>query len=441
MSQAEADPSWARQFSAAFEWSMSPSVEQTPMVRNHEERAHVPICQVIIKIKRRLHQVQPWQYHLVYFLLFFFFRSHCVKMLMNSSNGSNHSVFSVSNTRQRPPFIAIQYLVIWCLVYLTIAIFAILGNFLIILVFMKKRSLKTRTNYFVIGLAIGDVLVGASTIPLYVTLLVLLFKKDYKEAALVQAIFSPMDVLSGMLSILHLTTISVERVYAIAFPLRHRTSSSRFSLIILTFIWLTAAGIASLNFIIPKGPQWKGTFLIYSALGFFVPFSIILVAYTSIWIIVKNKTKISCTRARVMNRESRTAFTIFTLILLFLLTWLPFFSLNLVLFSCTKCAAAVSLQVVLFFKALHYSGSALNPVVYSARMPEFRRPVLTLLKERRLAGSLYRHSTGQQSLKSTIRRRNVELSDVCDQQRTNSVNDTDASLAAVKDTEQLHLQD
>ena len=425
-------------------WVIDVAICGTPMVRNPEEwhlhqRVHVPICQVIIKIKRRLHQVQPWQYHLLYFL--FFFRSHCVKMLMNSSNSSNHSVFSVSNARQRPPFIAIQYLVAWCLVYLTIAIFAILGNFLIILVFVKKRSLKTRTNYFVIGLAIGDVLVGASTIPLYVTLLVLLFKKDYKEAALVQTIFSPMDVLSGMLSILHLTTISVERVYAIAFPLRHRTSSSRFSLIILPFIWLTAAGIASLNFIIPKGPQWKGTFLIYSALGFFVPFSIILVAYTSIWIIVKNKTKISRTRARVMKRESRTAFTIFTLILLFLLTWLPFFSLNLVLFSCTKCAAAVSLQMVLFFKALHYSGSALNPVVYSARMPEFRRPVLTLLKERRLAGSLYRHSTGQQSFKSTIRRRNVELSDVCDQQRTNSVNDTDASLAVDKDTEQLHLQD
>ncbi|XP_068684032.1 octopamine receptor beta-2R-like [Montipora foliosa] len=346
-------------------------------------------------------------------------------------NGSN-STLTISDVSQRPTFIAIQYLVIWCSVYLTIATFAILGNVLIIMVFINKRSLRTRTNYFVIGLAVGDVLVGTATIPLYVTLLILLFHQDFKAAVHVQTIFSPMDILSGMLSILHLMTISVERVYAIAFPLRHRTSSSKSNLIILAIVWLTAAGIASLNFVIPKGPQWKGTFLIYSTLGFFVPFSVIFFAYTSIWIIVKNKTKISRSRARTMKRESRTAYTILVLILLFLVTWLPFFSLNLVLFSCTKCATAVPLQVVLFFKALHYSGSALNPVVYSARMPEFRRPVITLLQERKLTGSLYHHSTERQSFRSTIRRREVELSDICDQQRTNDENDTDPCILKTK---------
>lgn len=363
-------------------------------------------------------------------------------MMSNSSNNTNSSGQHAagSSTAQRGPFIDIQYLVIWCVVYLIIAMFAILGNVLIILVFSKKRNLRTRTNYFVIGLAVGDILVGTTTIPLYVTLLILLFNEDYKASSLVQTIFSPMDILSGMLSILHLMTISVERVYAIAFPLRHRTSTARVNFIILAVIWFTAAGIASLNFFIPKGPEWKGTFLIYSTLGFFVPFSVIFLAYTSIWIIVKSRTKIPRSRARMVKRESRTALTIFALILLFLVTWLPFFSLNLVLFSCSKCAAAVPLQVVLFFKALHYCGSALNPVVYSARMPEFRRPIAMLLKERRLTGSLYRHSTERQSFrKSSTRHQDVELSDIYDQQSTYSGNETGAATIGAKDTDKLPL--
>lgn len=359
----------------------------------------------------------------------------------NSSNSTNSNRSAVVNpTALRGSFIDLQYLVIWCIVYLIIATFAILGNVLIIFVFSKKRNLRTRTNYFVIGLAVGDILVGTLTVPLYVTWLILLYNQDYKASSLVQTIFSPVDILSGMLSILHLMTISVERVYAIAFPLRHRTSTARINFIFLAIIWITATGIASLNFFIPKGPEWKGTFLIYSTLGFFVPFSVILFAYTSIWIIVKSRTKISRQRARVVRRESRTALTIFALILLFLITWLPFFSLNLVLFSCSKCAVSVPLQLVLFFKALHYCGSALNPVVYSARMPEFRRPIAILLKERRLTGSMYRRSSDRQSLRrSTIRGKDVELSDIADHQSNGSATETADATADEKDTKKLPL--
>ena len=107
------------------------------------------------------------------FLLLYRSRWQGVRM-SNSSNYTNSSVpFSVGS-----PFIAVQYLVTWCIVYLIIAAFAICGNVLIIFVFSKKRHLRTRTNYFVIGLAFGDILVGTVTIPLYATLLILLFKES-----------------------------------------------------------------------------------------------------------------------------------------------------------------------------------------------------------------------------------------------------------------------
>ena len=186
--------------------------------------------------------------------------------MLDSSNVSNSSETRGSPSPRTAPFIALQY----CR---TIATFAILGNVLIIFVFSKKRNPRTRTNYFVIGLAFGDILVGTLTIPLYVTLLILLCNKHNKASKLVQ------DILSGMLSSLQLMTIS--------------TSSPRSNVIILAGIWCMAIGIASLNFSIPKGPEWKGTFVMYSTLGFFVSFSVIFEAYIPIWITVKSKTKIS----------------------------------------------------------------------------------------------------------------------------------------------------
>lgn len=306
------------------------------------------------------------------------------------SNFSNASILGQKLTSP-PPLFDFSQLVTWCTIYILISLVAIVGNVLIIFIFSQKRRLRTRTNYFIIGLATSDVIVGAVTIPLWMAVIVFLQMQQYKEMNIVYDIFRPLDILSGMLSILHLMTISLERLYAIALPLHHRISRARTNCMILAAIWAFAAGVASLSFIIPKGPKWKGTFIVYSVLGFFVPFFFILVAYMSIYIIVKKRSYASRNHTRAVRKESRTAFTIFVLVLLFSVTWLPFFSLNLVLFACQKCSQTIynHYNIILFFKALHYSGSALNPIIYSARMPEFRRPLKTLIKERRISESTY----------------------------------------------------
>ncbi|XP_031571548.1 D(2) dopamine receptor A-like [Actinia tenebrosa] len=308
-------------------------------------------------------------------------------MFNSSSNGSD-------SLRGKENFIEYPWLLVWSSLYAFIAFASFTGNVLIITVFYKKRKLRTRTNYFVIGLAAADVLVGLVTIPLWVAYFNLLYNKTFEQAMTVKQIFSPMDIFSGMLSILHLMTISLERLYAIALPLRHRTSRTIYNIMILAIIWVSGGLVAASYFFLPQGIKWKGTFMIYSALGFFIPFSIICVAYLSIMVIVKKQTKsVTRSRAKIVKRESKTAITVFTLVLLFLITWLPFFSLNMVLFACQKCALSVTFNLVSFCKALHYMGSALNPVVYSARMPEFRRPIAMLLRQRRFSQSFSRRSS------------------------------------------------
>lgn len=48
-----------------------------------------------------------------------------------------------------------------------ISVFAIFGNGLVCAAFAKNRSLRILTNYYVVSLAVSDILVGAINIPIW----------------------------------------------------------------------------------------------------------------------------------------------------------------------------------------------------------------------------------------------------------------------------------
>lgn len=54
-----------------------------------------------------------------------------------------------------------------------VAIVAVIGNSLVILVFYRERRLRRRTNYYIISLATADLLVGLLGIPFAVLVSIL----------------------------------------------------------------------------------------------------------------------------------------------------------------------------------------------------------------------------------------------------------------------------
>ena len=66
--------------------------------------------------------------------------------------------------------------------------------------------------------------------------------------------------------------------------------------------------------------------------------------------------------------------TVAIVIVLFLVTWLPFFTSGIVARICQRCYEDVFSNSATFFflKFLQYTNSAGNPAVYAARMPRFR---------------------------------------------------------------------
>lgn len=60
----------------------------------------------------------------------------------------------------------------WALILLIFPIFTLFGNVLVILAVVRERTLQSVTNYFIVSLAIADLLVAVVVMPFGVYILV-----------------------------------------------------------------------------------------------------------------------------------------------------------------------------------------------------------------------------------------------------------------------------
>ncbi|PSN52211.1 hypothetical protein C0J52_12769 [Blattella germanica] len=95
-----------------------------------------------------------------------------------------------------------------------VAIFAVVGNALVILVFYRERRLRRRTNYYIVSLATADLLVGLLGIPFAILASIGLPKNLYACLFTVSLL-----VVLCTISIFCLVAVSVDRYWAILHPM------------------------------------------------------------------------------------------------------------------------------------------------------------------------------------------------------------------------------
>ncbi|XP_066019065.1 adenosine receptor A3-like [Pocillopora verrucosa] len=107
------------------------------------------------------------------------------------------------------------------------------GNILIIWIFLKLRRRK-RSSFLLIRLGLADLLVGGLTIPLFIG--------TYESASITTwRVFNCVDMSTSISSIYTLAVISVERMFAIGWPLRYRTTNFRVYICAIALPWIIAA--------------------------------------------------------------------------------------------------------------------------------------------------------------------------------------------------------
>ena len=102
----------------------------------------------------------------------------------------------------------------------------------------------------------------------------------------------------------------------------------------------------------------------------------------------QNQTAVSKLKQR---RNARAAKTTFLIVFSFIFCWLPWTSLSIAFIFCQECSLTVPYEVAWFLWMLGFSNTAINPILYSFRSPEFKKAVReivgngrTLLREIRL---------------------------------------------------------
>ena len=253
---------------------------------------------------------------------------------------------------------------------ITVAMLSTVGNALVCAAFLCCKTIRIKKlNYFVFSLAVSDLLVGILAMPYYIAIIIHGGPSQYK---LVEIHFYKMwislDIFCGILSITHLVAMSIDRMAAIVFPLKHKvTFTERKTLVVLSLVWMYAFILSSMKSISHAAFTTYTT--IIAVIGFFTPLLIIIVSYYMIYCTVRKRQFHNAGNSQ--KYDWKLAKIMLLVISLFTICWLPFFTLNL-LFAFSSVRGAYFYLLFKCSKFLHYSNSCVNPLIYAALNPNYK---------------------------------------------------------------------
>uniref|UniRef100_UPI00355C9F25 5-hydroxytryptamine receptor 2C,Soluble cytochrome b562 n=1 Tax=Homo sapiens TaxID=9606 RepID=UPI00355C9F25 len=172
-----------------------------------------------------------------------------------------------------------------------IIIMTIGGNILVIMAVSMEKKLHNATNYFLMSLAIADMLVGLLVMPL--SLLAILYDYVWPLPRYLCPVWISLDVLFSTASIMHLCAISLDRYVAIRNPIEHSRFNSRTKAIMkIAIVWAISIGVSVPIPVIGLRDEEKvfvnnttcvlndpNFVLIGSFVAFFIPLTIMVITY------------------------------------------------------------------------------------------------------------------------------------------------------------------
>ena len=273
----------------------------------------------------------------------------------------------------------------WMVVGLTESVTIIALNSLTVIAFFRDRSLRKRSTYLVISLAVADMFTGGtSPLDLFYNVGETCNFWRHKREHWYRI---PQVFLFWFLvcSFINMTVISLERLNATFWPFRHRTIKKSVYWVVIIAIWLTALLFSwtctlIIGYYYPHKPGYY-----YYAWGSFISICLVVICVSYVSIFVKLRFGNQPRHHGAASRERKLTITLFTVTFLSLLLWLPYV-ITTFLFFATNILSSLS-EITLFRLELGsvilvYANCFLNPILYVMRMPGFRRALKMLCRQR-----------------------------------------------------------
>uniref|UniRef100_A0A667XT54 Alpha-1A adrenergic receptor n=1 Tax=Myripristis murdjan TaxID=586833 RepID=A0A667XT54_9TELE len=301
--------------------------------------------------------------------------------------------------------------------------FGIVGNILVILSVVCHRHLRTVTHYFIVNLAVADLMLSSTVLPFSAIFEILdrwVFGRAFCN------VWAAVDVLCCTASIMSLCVISVDRYIGVSYPLRYPAIvTERRALLAVVALWV-------LSITISIGPLfgWKEPapedesicriteepgYAIFSAVGsFYLPLAIILAMYCRVYVVAHResqglregqkteKSDTECVTLRIhrgntvvsddealrsrthfalrllkFSREKKAAKTLGIVVGCFVLCWLPFFLVLPIGSMFPAYRPSDTVFKITFW--LGYFNSCINPIIYPCSNLEFKKAFQRLL--------------------------------------------------------------
>ena len=265
-----------------------------------------------------------------------------------------------------------------CIAWLTVfsieAVAIVTLNALTITVYLKERSLRKRSMYLVINQAFADMFSGASifyfipisayrwelwttNLPLSDELIFLMFALGY---------------VSPIASFINLGAISLERTHATFRPFKHRLVKKKIFGAVAAIVWITA-GVVSTG-LAQESSFSELVYISWLSFGLFCLLTII-VSYSSIAIKIVYGTQPHHRSAT--SRGRKLTKTLFSVTVVSLLLTLPLVIVHLCLSLQLYTSIPFHLDRCLWFMGA--ANCLANPLLYTVRIPEFKRTLLSIL--------------------------------------------------------------
>uniref|UniRef100_A0A8D2H136 Histamine H3 receptor n=1 Tax=Urocitellus parryii TaxID=9999 RepID=A0A8D2H136_UROPR len=291
-----------------------------------------------------------------------------------------------------------------------LALATVLGNALVVVAFAVDRSLRSRSNFFFLNLAVADLLVGGFCIPLYIPYIL---TGEWKFGKGLCKLWLVTDYLVCTASVFNIVLISYDRFISVtrAVTYRAQKSMTRNAIFKMALVWVAAfllygPAIISWEYvakrsILPRGECYAEFFynwyflMTASIIEFFTPFVSVTYFNLSIYINIQKRNSL---RNDYTERPgplyqakqsflgcawdsrftaSRLAKSLAIIVCVFGLCWAPYTLLMIIRAACHGTCIQHSLYETSFW--LLWLNSAINPILYPLCHVSFRKAFIKLL--------------------------------------------------------------
>lgn len=287
--------------------------------------------------------------------------------------------------------------VILILAYSTIILLGVTGNSLVIYAVCKFKTLRTVTNFFIVNLAVADLLVNTLCLPF--TLVYTL----YGEWMFGQVLCFMLPCAQGMavhVSTITLNIIALDRHRSIVYHMETRMSKDMCAVVII-ITWAVSALLAcplaifreygtfdlspdeSIQVCTEKWPESSMNGSIYSIsmllVQYGLPLAISSVAYIRIWNKLKNHTTFG--RNDRQQRRKKTTKMLLTMVVVFAVSWLPFHAFQLAVDIDSTVLYMKDFKLLFtVFHIVAMCSTFVNPILYGWMNNNYRTAFLSVFK-------------------------------------------------------------